>query len=179
MKSNRRLLIFIWTFYCLFSIFKFEDTPCTNEYGSAKHSGICMPVDQCTGAALIGNCTDSICCIEDTPNSNPYPNSIIKKELFLKLAGNTPRNNYLYSYFAEGLELSQINTPYRAAAYFATLLSETNYFRDLESKSNDADINIELGNNQTGDGKLYRGRGAILLKGKTNYILANSKLNIS
>jgi predicted chitinase len=36
-----------------------------------------------------------------------------------------------------------------------------------------------LGNNATGDGSNFRGRGGIWLRGKTNYILANSKLSSS
>jgi predicted chitinase len=58
-------------------------------------------------------------------------------------------------------------------------MGETNYFKELESKVNDPDFNEDLGNNATRDGSNFRGRGGIWLRGKTNYILANSKLSSS
>ena len=75
------------------------------------------------------------------------------------------------------LEIAKINNPLRLSAYLSTLIGESDYFKDLESKVNDNDN--DFGNQNVGDGLLYRGRGAILIRGKDNYILANkSNLNI-
>jgi predicted chitinase len=98
--------------------------------------------------------------------------------MFLKLAGNTTRNSFLYNYFVESMNRASIANQYRAAAYFATLVGESNFFKDLESKITDPDINIDLGNDATGDGSNFRGRGAILVRGKQNYMLANSRLGL-
>ena len=61
-------------------------------------------------------------------------NSFIKKRVFLKLVGDTVRNDALYNHFAKSLTDAEIFNQYRAAAYFATLVGETNYFKELESK---------------------------------------------
>lgn len=148
---------------------------CVARYDSSL-VGECKSVDQCAGAVLRGNCSgSSICCIRDNAKTDTQ-NSIITKNIFLKLVNNTVRNNALYSYFAESMNLAQINTEYKAAAYFSQLVGESDFFRNLESGLIDSDSDNDLGNNVTGDGTKYQGRGAILLRGKTNYLLANSKI---
>ena len=156
-------------------------TICNNDYGNQRYNGVCKQVDDCIGAGLKGNCLNSlVCCIQDDKQAPNIPeNSFIKKNLFLNLVGNTTRNEYLYNFFAESLNEAGIFNQYRAAAYFATLVGETNYFKEFESKVDDPDINADLGNNETSDGLKFRGRGGIWLRGKTNYILANSKLSSS
>ena len=151
-----------------------DSLACKNLHGNDKFNGTCTFVDECTGAALRGSCinTNHVCCIKDTPSTYTPKNPIINLGLFIKVVGNTPRNNALYNWFAEALEISQINTPNRAAAFLATLAGETNNFRDLESPINDADD--VFGNSAPGDGSLFRGRGAILVRGKDNYISANN-----
>ena len=154
---------------------------CENEYGKNKIQGECISVDDCAGAALKGNCPNSIsnvvCCIREAA-LNIAENSLINKKMFLKLAGNTTRNSFLYNYFVESMNRASINNQYRAAAYFANLIGESNYFKDLESKITDPDIISELGNDATGDGSNFRGRGAILVRGKQNYMLANTRLGL-
>jgi len=155
-----------------------SQTDCYNDYGNQRYNGKCKLIDECTGAALKGNCLNTfVCCIPDSQAPNVPENSFINKNLFLKLAGNTLRNAELYNYFAQSLTDSKINNQYKAAAFFSTLVGETNYFKELESKVDDPDFNVDLGNNETSDGSKFRGRGAIWLRGKTNYILANSKLS--
>ena len=172
------LFIYI-TFLLVLSVHLQNENNCFNEYGTKKYIGQCMALNDCTGGAFQGNCSNSnnVCCVKDPSNSSYTPlNPIINLGLYLKLAGNTTRNRALFEYFAESLVLSNISNPNRAAAFFATLIGESNYFREIESTINDADDNF--GNTNAGDGLLYRGRGAILVRGKDNYILANkSKLN--
>ncbi len=158
-----------------------SQTNCNNDYGLTRYNGTCKSVEECSGAALIGNCLNSfVCCITDIKSPpNITENPLISKKLFLKLFGDTERNAALYNHFAQSLIDAEINNQYRAAAFLATLMGETNYFKELESKVNDPDFNADLGNNATRDGSNFRGRGGIWLRGKTNYILANSKLSSS
>jgi len=153
-------------------------TPCTNSYGNiSKLIGYCSQVDECKGGAFIGNCTSSslICCVLDM-SSSISTNKLITKEIFLKIAGNTPRNDWLYNFFSESMTKAQITTENRAAAYLSQLIGETDYFKSIESVKSEKDDDITIGNNQTGDGSLFRGRGGILLRGKSNYQLAKNKI---
>ena len=158
-----------------------SQTNCNNDNGVEIYNGTCKSVAECSGAALKGNCLNSfVCCIPDLkPPLNVPENPLISKRTFLKLVGDTVRNSALYNHFAQSLIDAEAFNQYRAAAYFATLVGETNYFKELESKVDDPDFNADLGNNATADGSIFRGRGGIWLRGKTNYILANSKLSSS
>jgi len=124
------------------------------------------------GAALASTCTTQghICCVPE-PDKAPkeVANQIITKAIFLKIAGNTIRNNALYRYFTESVTLAGIRTEYQIAAYLAQLIHETDYFRQIESSVLENDENSLLGNSLPGDGTLFRGRGGILLRGRSYY----------
>ena len=151
---------------------------CQNLYGKNKRNGVCTSINDCTGAALKGNCLSSdVCCIQDSSLNYPE-NPIITRSIFFKLMGNTFRNNALYGYFAESMAKANITNENKAALYFATIFGESKTLKEFESPISENDFNNELGNNEIGDGSNYRGRGAILLKGKANYELAGIKLNI-
>ncbi|CAF0704553.1 unnamed protein product [Brachionus calyciflorus] len=172
-------------YICLIFIFLIESSKtqttsprpkCKTTYGSPL-DGECKLVDECTGAAMKGNCANNlICCVPDIAKT-VAENSFIKKSLFLKYVNNTARNNALYGFFVESMTSAGVGgNIYKAAAYFAQLVGESNYFRNLESGVIDSDTNADFGNNQTGDGSNFQGRGAILLRGRSNYQLANSQI---
>ncbi len=138
--------------------------------------GTCMTIESCTGAAITSDCGQGlICCVSDVkPDYNE--NSLISQETFLKIVGNTQRNAELYYHFAASLESAEIKNEFQLAAYLSQLIGETDYFRSIESTQVEKDIDPTIGNNKTGDGLTFRGRGGILLRGKNNYFLANNKL---
>ncbi|RNA15112.1 collagen alpha-1(XII) chain-like [Brachionus plicatilis] len=148
---------------------------CLSKYGNPLE-GKCMLVDNCTGAALDGNCGSGlICCIPDKAPLNIAENGFITKALFFKIVGKTLRTEALYGYFVQSLQEADADSKiYKAAAFLSQLIGESNFFKNLESRVIDSDFNINLGNNATGDGTFYQGRGAILLRGKSNYFLANA-----
>ena len=170
------LLIFliIISYYAVQVLSQKNKVACTSEQGN--FDGSCLDVNECTGAALTGSCAkpNEICCIYDKPSATVDKNNFIQRETFLKIVGNTTRNNALFGYFVESMSLAQINDNYQAAAYLSQLAGESKYFRSLESDKSEKDFNPDIGNDGTGDGLKYKGRGAILLRGKSNYNAANN-----
>ena len=169
-------------FICLLNNYVAESQKCFPNFGVNNTLGTCSAVDECRGAALIGTCSKSlICCINDT--SSTGSSDLITRDIFLKVAGNTTRNEWLYGHFVDSLKPILINNNKgeninRVAAYLSQLLGETDFFRSIESPIKEKDIDTNIGNNKSGDGSLYRGRGAILLRGRLNYRLATDKSGI-
>lgn len=171
-----KILVFQLVVICLQSINgqSTNSTLCQNKYGNSLN-GTCKLVDDCTGAALVGNCSNGfICCIPDKAPISIAENSFITRSRFFKFVNQTKRTQALYNYFVHSLNLARANQVYKAAAYFSQLIDESNYFKNLESGVIDNDLDANLGNNETQDGTRYQGRGAILLRGKKNYYLAKS-----
>lgn len=145
---------------------------CLNTYGNNRLNGTCKSVQDCTGAALIGDCSSQtmVCCVDDR-TVQVAEHKKLTKRLFLKLVGNTTRNNAMYNYVVESMKLAAIegkNEDFKIAAYLAQLVGETNYFQKLESGIIDGDEDQDQN-----DKKTYQGRGGILIRGKANYELAN------
>lgn len=143
---------------------------CTNTYGT-KRSGVCKGVDECTGAALRGNCSDSrqICCINDK-TIEMGEHKKLTKEILLKLVGNTTRTSWIYDYVVESMRYASISGKYeeqKIAAYLSQLVGETQFFRRLESDKLDGD------DKDSDDKSNYLGRGAIFIRGRNNYVAAN------
>lgn len=82
----------------------------------------------------------------------------------------------------------EVNTPARAAAFIAQLAHETGefkWFREIWGPTPQQEkydpphaLSAKLGNTQKGDGKKYRGAGAIQLTGKANFIKYGKALGI-
>jgi len=171
-KSKFEILIFIIIEITLLSkTAKSEQVKCSNSFGKNKLNGTCSLVDVCQGAALIANLDCSpkeICCLVDKNSTST--NRFISKEIFLKVTGNTSRNDWLYGHFSDSLDAAEINTEYRASAYLSQLLGETDFFRLIESDKPEKYVSRDIED----EGSIYRGRGAILLRGKSNYELASN-----
>ena len=151
---------------------------CSNLYGNSL-KGECKEVGFCTGGAFIGNCRNRahICCVDDvTSIESKDDDFIIKRSVFFSIVGKTPRNQLLYNYFIESMQIASIDNTFRAAAYLSQLAAETRNFEQLESEKPELDNNALIGNSKIGDGARFRGRGAIFLRGKLNYELATIKI---
>ncbi len=98
----------------------------------------------------MGNCTmaGQTCCIDDIKASDVSESKLISRELFLKIAGNTTRNQALYNFFVESMVDANITTVFQAAAYLSQLLGESKYFKSIESLQIENDYDARLGNNQ-------------------------------
>ncbi len=101
------------------------------------------------------------------------------KDIFLEISGNTVRNEALYKYFVMALHMANIDSTYGKAAFLAQILGETKMFKAIESTVLENDNNPSIGNTEKGDGTKYRGRGAILIRGKANYNLARTEGNVT
>ena len=179
-SNNSLVKISILLIFCLFHCLNSQIIPCKTNYDNVKYNGTCKLVDECTGAALRGNCQNKeyTCCIRDVDPPNVDENVLLTKEVYFSVVPITSRTVVFYNYLAHSLQNSEINNQLRIAAYLSAMLSVCNLFLDLESNMADSDFNPELGNNSTGDGSLYRARGIFPIKGKINYLNANNSLNL-
>ncbi|CAF0734370.1 unnamed protein product [Brachionus calyciflorus] len=167
-------------FFCLFA----NGISCQFCNSSLGHfSGQCNEISNCIGGAFISrNCSNNqICCVTDPEMSQDifreptYFNFSINS--FLKFVGDTARNRAMYSLFSKALDDSKVDNCHLAAVYFTQAASETKLFTKFESDRSEKDIDTDLGNDQVGDGLKFKRRGPFPLTGKSNYILANSKLS--
>jgi hypothetical protein len=156
---------------------------CNSVYSTPQLNGICMPNSICLGAALTEICQDKshVCCIPDPAlTSEPGENSFITLKRYLKFVGNTTRTNRLYYLFKRLIAEAGITTRHRAAVYFAQIIGETNYLNFFEEPKSPSllqfDFSASIGNNETGSGFKYRGKGALLMRGRGVYINATSSI---
>ena len=137
--------------------------------GEMSDTGFCTSINNCLGAGFYEICENiqHVCCVIEqdsitTKNESP----ILKKDTFLKLVGSTPRNNFLYSYFAKSIHDANATNEHKIAAYLSTLVQGTEFFKVLEyTEADDA-------------GSFYKGRGGIFIKGKVEYGLAGEEINV-
>ena len=84
------------------------------------------------------------------------------------------------SVFAPILDSYNINTKLRIAHFMGQVTHECAGFRTTEEFASGAayEKRKDLGNNQTGDGKRFKGRGLIQLTGRANYNKIGKKLSL-
>ena len=90
------------------------------------------------------------------------------------------RINAQLPYLSASLVRADITTPPRACMYLAQLGHECAEGRYLEELASGAayEGRKDLGNTQPGDGRRFKGRGAIQLTGRANYAAAGADLGL-
>ena len=156
---------------------------CNSVYSTPQLNGTCMPSSVCTGATLTDICRERshICCIPDSAlTSEAGENQLITLKTYYKFVGNTTRTRALYYLLKRSITDAGINTCHGAAAYFAQIIGETdnlNRFEEpISTSMSKFDFATSIGNNETGSGQKYRGRGALLMRGKGVYTNGTSQI---
>ena len=137
--------------------------------GQVNDTGYCANINNCLGAGFFEICENRqhVCCvIEQDSNETQNESPILKKDTFLKLVGNTPRNNFLYSYFVKSIHDANATNEHKIAAYLSILVQGTDYLKKFEyTEADDA-------------GSFYKGRGGIFIKGKFEYDRAGEEIGV-
>ena len=106
-------------------------------------------------------------------------------QLKLIVHGNDALCEKYYPYIVDAMKEFNINNTLRQAAFIAQVAHETGRFKFMREiwGPTAAQLLYEgrggLGNIKPGDGKLYRGRGAIQLTGRANYVKYGKLLNVN
>ncbi|NOT13459.1 MAG: glycoside hydrolase family 19 protein [Methylococcaceae bacterium] len=106
---------------------------------------------------------------------------MISAEILLKIMPNLKEAlcDEYFPFIQQAMDEFEINTPLRESAFLAQIAHESGEFRYLEELWGPTDAQRryeppskkanDLGNTHPGDGKRFKGRGAIQLTGRANY----------
>jgi putative chitinase len=115
---------------------------------------------------------------------------MISEDIVMQIMPNLKRSlcDDYFPFLQQAMEEFEINEPLRESAFLAQIAHESGEFKYLEELWGPTDAQKhyeppskkadELGNKETGDGKRFKGRGAIQLTGRANYIKFGEMLDL-
>ena len=167
---------------------------CTTTY--QKFQGKCVPTNECTGGAFRNLCVGGngiVCCVDEPEIArgckvgieNGKEHSGICRGTFNNLFGASlsgPRADALFSHINNfvgvlgGVDRNCNNV----ASFLAQVGHESARLTAFEEFSDGSQYEgrEDLGNIKAGDGRRFKGRGAIQITGRTNYALAGQALQL-
>jgi putative chitinase len=115
---------------------------------------------------------------------------MVTEEKLLQIMPDLKRSlcEQYFPFLKQAMDEFEINTPLREAAFLAQIAHESGQFRFLQEIWGPTEAQkryeppskkaVELGNTQPGDGNRFKGRGAIQLTGRANYLKFGKLLNL-
>jgi len=106
-----------------------------------------------------------------------FDTSVLRKIMPLATQANVDKFG---PHVEEALEMFEVNTPARQAAFLAQLAHESGQFRYVRELADGKayEGRKDLGNTQPGDGPKFKGRGLIQITGRNNYKLLGDYLGV-
>lgn len=141
---------------------------CTSRY--AKYDGTCVQASACKGALLNNLCPGSLkCCAKQDISTNQ--NFVTEYELKSIIGFTNERISYTSRLLKPPTSRFTCN---QKAAFLSQLAHESSNFMLSEEEGSEdyfKKYDNKLGNNQSGDGARFRGRGFIQIAGHNLYPL--------